>query len=97
MVRDYNNNGLLDVWHVVWRGQARKAIVTYVNEAGFITQRVEPDDYKLNPSTGDISIEYIYEPQVYESVRIGTRNDAIYPYKARAIAYERNGNQEKIK
>lgn len=91
MVRDYNNNGLIDVWHVVWRGQARKAIITYINEAGFVTQRVELDDYKLNPSTGDISIEYIYEPQVYESVRIGTRNDSIYPYKARAIAYERNG------
>lgn len=90
MVRDYND-GLVDVWHVVWRGQARKAVVTYINEAGFITQRVESDDYKLNPSTGDISIEYLYEPQVYESVRIGTRFDSIYPYKARAIAYDRNG------
>lgn len=90
MVRDYND-GLVDVWHVVWRGQARKAVVTYINEAGFITQRVESDDYKLNPSTGDISIEYLYEPQVYESVRIGSRFDSIYPYKARAIAYERNG------
>ena len=90
MKRDYNGD-LFDVWHVVWRGEARKAIVTYVNETGFITQRVEPEDYKLNPELGDVSIEYFYEPQVYESIRIGTRNDAIYPYKARAIAYDRNG------
>ncbi len=90
MKRDYNGD-LFDVWHVVWRGEVRKAIVTYVNEVGLITQRVELEDYQLNPSTGDLSIEYIYEPQVYESVRIGTRNDAIYPYKARAIAYDRNG------
>ena len=90
MARD-SNADLYDVWHVVWRGEARKAIVTFVNQSGFIDQKVEEDDYKLNKELGDISIEYIYEPQVYECVRIGTRNDAIYPYGARAIAYNRNG------
>lgn len=90
MMRD-NNADLYDVWHVVWRGEVRQAVVTYINEAGLIDTRVETDDYKLNTSTGDISIEYMYEPQVYECVRIGTRNDAIYPYGARAIAYNRKG------
>lgn len=90
MMRDLNGD-LYDVWHVVWRGEERKAIVTYINEAGFIDKRIELDDYKINPSTGDISLEYVYEPQVYECVRIGTRNDAIYPYGCRAIAYNRNG------
>lgn len=90
MMRD-NNADLYDVWHVVWRGEVRQAVVTYINEAGLIDTRVETDDYKLNISTGDISIEYMYEPQVYECVRIGTRNDAIYPYGARAIAYNRKG------
>ena len=88
--RDYNG-GLFDVYHVTWRGMERQAIVTYVSQAGLISTRVEDDDYVLNYSTGDISIEYVYVPQVYESVRIGTRNDSIYPYKARAIAYNRNG------
>ena len=90
MQRDVNAD-LYDVWHVVWRGEARKAIVTYINEAGFISERVELGDYKLNKSIGDLGIEYIYVPQVYECVRIGTRNTAIYPYKARAINFERNG------
>lgn len=91
MMRDTNGD-LYDVWHVVWRGEARKAIVTYINEIGMIDRRIEQDDsYQLNPEIGDIDIEYIYEPQVYEAVRIGTRNDAIYPYGARAIAYNRNG------
>ena len=90
MQRDYNMD-LYDVWHVVWRGEVRRAIVTFVNEAGLIDSRVENDDYVLNVSTGDISLEYVYEPQVYESVRIGGRHDAIYPYGARAIAYNRNG------
>ena len=90
MQRDYNMD-LYDVWHVVWRGEVRRAIVTFVNEAGLIDNRVENDDYVLDVSTGDISLEYVYEPQVYESVRIGGRHDAIYPYGARAIAYNRNG------
>lgn len=90
MMRD-NNADLYDVWHVVWRGEARRCIVTYVNIAGFIDTRIEEDDYELNPSMGDLSLDYVYEPQVYECVRIGTRNDAIYPYGARAIAYNRGG------
>lgn len=90
MMRD-NNSDLYDVWHVVWRGEVRRCIVTYVNKVGLIDTRIEEDDYELSPSTGDISLDYIYEPQVYECTRIGTRNDAIYPYGARAIAYNRKG------
>lgn len=90
MIRDLNSN-LYNVWHVVWRGEIRRCIVTYQNQAGFISTRMEEDDYKLNFDIGDISMEYIYVPQVYESTRIGCRQYAIYPYKARAIAYNRNG------
>lgn len=90
MMRD-NNPDLYDVWHVVWRGEVRRCIVTYVNEIGLIDTRIEEDDYELSPSTGDVSLDYIYEPQVYECTRIGTRNDAIYPYGARAIAFNRKG------
>lgn len=90
MIRDLNSN-LYDVWHVVWRGEIRRCIVTYQNQAGFISTRMEEDDYELNPLIGDISLEYIYVPQVYESTRIGCRQYAIYPYKARAVAYNRNG------
>lgn len=90
MIRDLNSN-LYDVWHVVWRGEIRRCIVTYQNQAGFISTRMEEDIYELNFDIGDISMEYIYVPQVYESTRIGCRQYAIYPYKARAIAYNRNG------
>ena len=90
MMRDTNFD-LYDVWHVVWRGEVRQAIVTFINQAGLMDTRIENDDYTLNKELGDISIEYIYKPQVYECVRIGTRNDAIYPYGARAVAYDRNG------
>ena len=85
------NNQLFDVWHVVWRGQARRGILTYVNEMGFETQRVVEEDYKLNPEAGDINIEWEYEEQVYEGYRIGGRYSAVYPIKARPIVYQRNG------
>ena len=85
------NSDLYEVWHVVWRGEIKMALVQYVNQSGFIDTRLEQENYKLNPELGDLSIEYIYRPQVFESVRIGTREIGIYPYKARAIAFDRNG------
>ena len=86
-----DNNNLYEVWHVVWRGEAKRGILTYVNEIGFTTTRVVDEDYQLNPEMGDISIEWEYEPQVYEGYRIGHRYTAIYPIKARPIAFNRNG------
>ncbi|MBO7693027.1 MAG: hypothetical protein J6Y28_09640 [Acholeplasmatales bacterium] len=85
------NNNLFEVWHVVWRGEARRGILTYINEVGFQTQRVVDEGYTLNKEAGDISIEWAYEPQVYEGYRIGTRYTGIYPIKARPLPYERNG------
>lgn len=83
------NGNLWEVWHVVWKGEAKKGILTYVNEIGFTTQRTVDETYKLNKDAGDISIEWEYEPQIYEGYRIGGRSNAIYPIKARPIAYQR--------
>ena len=85
------NNNLFEVWHVVWRGEARRGILQYVTNTGFVSTRVVEEDYKLDTSLGDISIEWAYEPKVYEGYRIGARASAIYPIKARPIAYERDG------
>lgn len=89
-VYDVNTN-LYEVWHVVWRGEAKRGILTYINELGLTTTRVVDEDYTLNKEAGDISIEWTYEPQVYEGYRIGTRYTAIYPIKARPIAFNRGG------
>ena len=85
------NNMLYEVWHVVWRGERRQGILTYINELGLETTRIVEDNYQLNPEAGDLSIEWTYEPQVYEGYRIGNRYTAVYPIRARAIAYNRNG------
>lgn len=89
-VYDVNTN-LYEVWHVVWRGEAKRGILTYVNELGLTTTRVVDEGYTLNKEAGDIDIEWAYEPQVYEGYRIGTRYTAIYPIKARPIAFNRGG------
>lgn len=86
-----DNNNLFEVWHVVWRGEAKRGILTYINEVGIETTRVVDEDYKLNKEAGDISIEWTYEPQVYEGYRIGHRYTSIYPIKARPIAFNRKG------
>jgi hypothetical protein len=82
-----DNNQLYEVWHVVWRGEAKRGILSYVNELGMVTTRVVEEDYELNKEAGDIDIEWTYEPQVYE----GYRYTSIYPIKARPIAFNRNG------
>lgn len=87
----HENSNLFEVWHVVWKGEVRKGILTYMNEMGFVTTRVVEEDYTLNKEAGDISIEWEYDTQIYEGYRIGSRYNAIYPVKARPIAYERNG------
>ena len=55
------------------------------------TTRIVDEDYQLNKEAGDISIEWAYEPQVYEGYRIGHRYASIYPIKARPIAFNRGG------
>ena len=85
------NNNLYEVWHVVWRSEAKRGILTYINEIGLQTTRIVEEDYKLNKEAGDISIEWEYEPQVYEGYRIGHRYTSIYPIKARPIPFNRDG------
>ena len=85
------NNNLFEVWHVVWKGEARRGILTYINELGLTTQRVVEEGYSLNPEAGDIDIEWVYETQVSEGYRIGTRWTGVYPIKARPIVYQRDG------
>lgn len=88
-MRDLNGN-LIDVWFVTWRGMVKKGIVTrQVN--GFITEDIVDDTYTITPELGDISLEWIWEPQVYEGVRIGGRYNAVYPVKCRPVPYNRNG------
>lgn len=89
-ISDANTN-LYEVWHVVWRGEAKRGILTRINEIGLEEQIIVEEGYSFNADAGDINIEWKYEPQVYEGYRIGGRQTGIYPIKARPIPYQRNG------
>lgn len=86
-----DNNMLYEVWHVVWKGQVKKGILKYINETGIETERIVDESYKIDKNLGDISVEWVWESQVYEGYRIGGRYNAIYPIKCRAIAFNRKG------
>lgn len=86
----FSENGLYDVWHVVWRGNVKIGILTCINEIGFESRMVVEDGFKFDKSLGHINIEWKYIPQIYEGYRIGTRQSGIYPIKARAINYGRH-------
>lgn len=85
------NPDKIEVWHVVWRGEQRRGILTYQNEAGFIDTIVVDDDFEFDATKGHIDIEWEYEPQVYEGIRIGTHYNGIYPMQCRPIAFNRKG------
>lgn len=85
------NNNLYEVWHVVWKGYAKQGILKRINEVGFEEEMIVDETYQLDEANGDISIEWAYKPQVYEGYRIGNRYTAIYPIKARPIAFQRDG------
>ena len=91
-IRVYDaNTNLYEVWHVVWKSESKRGILTRINEIGLEEQLVVEEDYIFNAANGDINIEWKYEQQVYEGYRIGGRQYGIYPIKARPIAYQRNG------
>jgi hypothetical protein len=85
------NTQLYDVWHVVWKGEVKRGILTYINSIGMVDKVIVEEGFKLDKSLGHISIEWVYDQQVYEGYRIGTRYNAVYPIKARAVLYNRNG------
>ena len=91
MTPSARNGNLYEVWHVVWKGFAKQGILTFTNQLGFTEQRVVEEDYEFNEEVGDINIEWVYKPQIYEGYRIGTRYNGIYPCKARPVLYERKG------
>jgi hypothetical protein len=84
------NGGLVELWHSTWRGFARRGLVTYINESGFLSTKVVDEDYEMIEGI-DLEIEYEYEPQIYEAYRIGNNQTGIYPIKGgfRAIPYNR--------
>ncbi len=66
--KDYSN---IRVVHTLWKALRKIAFLTYNDENGKEQMMLVDEKYKLDPTVGDISIEYEWLPEVYETWKIG--------------------------
>lgn len=78
-VGSFNPQGLIDVFHVCWKGFKEIGFLKYTDQFG-IEQEMEVDEeYVLDKLHGDISIEKRWISVVYQGYRIGGI-DGLYKY-----------------
>lgn len=80
------NADLVDVWHIVWKGYKKIGILKYRDELGQEQETEVSEEYELDESNNDISLEWLYNSCVYEGYRID--ND-MYKY-CRELQVQRN-------
>lgn len=67
--RDYTD---LRVVHTLWKSMRKLAFLTYLDENDVEQLMLVDEKYVLNPEAGDISIEYEWLPEAYETWKIGS-------------------------
>lgn len=77
---------LIDVWHATWKGFEKVGILVYIDEFGQQQEAEVSEDYVLDTTKGDISIEWSWNSCVYEVYRIG---EDLYKYD-RKLLVQRN-------
>lgn len=80
---NYDNNEHITVLHTVWRAPRKLGFLTYIGQDGTEQMQIVDESYKLNKDFGDISIEWEYPSEVYETWKIKI-SDPIYK-RMRAI------------
>lgn len=66
--REYSN---LRVVHTLWKSLRKLAFLTYLDKNGKEQLMLVDEKYKIVPERGDISIEYEWLPESYETWKIG--------------------------
>lgn len=77
--QDYDDTSTIKVIHCVWKSLRKMGFLTYVDENGITQETVVDENYKLNKDFGDISIEWEWLPETYETWKIKV-SDPIYVY-----------------
>lgn len=72
---DINDVTSIRVLHCVWKSLRKIGFLQYQDEAGELQERMVDESYKLDPSIGDLSIEWEWIPECYETWKI---EDDIY-------------------
>lgn len=78
---EFNDNSSIAVRHCVWKSLRKIGFLTYIDEKSGEEQMILVDEnYKINKDFGDVSIEWEWIPEVYETWKIKT-GKPIYVYK----------------
>jgi len=72
--KDYSN---VRVVHTLWKSLRKLAFLTYKDKNGKEQMMIVDEKYRLNPAAGDVSIEYDWLPEAYETWKIVVE-DPIY-------------------
>lgn len=89
----FNNPDSIPMVHYVFTTEVKVGYLTYVNEHGEVSQDIVDEDYKLDVTAGDISIEWDWVTQKYQGEILGyggtnSSVDAVYT-KVRPIDVQR--------
>ena len=64
------NNGRVKVVHCVWKGLRNVKRISFTDEEGNISQAVVDETYKVNEDVGEVLLENLWIPEVYECYKI---------------------------
>ena len=82
-------NGLIEVFHCVWKSYRKVGILIYQDELGQLQKKEVDETYKLDVTVGDLSIKWEYINQIWENYRIGDKGNCIY-VKGRPLPVQRD-------
>ncbi len=72
-VNDYDNNSTLKVIHTVWKSLRKIGFLSFKDpETGAIEMMIVDENYTINKDAGDISIEWVWIPEAYETWKVRT-------------------------
>jgi len=69
---DYSNENpnTIRVLHCVWKSLRKIGFLSYIDENGEMQETIVDEHYKLNRDAGDISLEWEWIPEVYQTWKI---------------------------
>lgn len=66
----FDNSNTIRVLHCVWKSLRKIGFLQYMDEAEELQEKIVDESYQLNPAIGDISIEWEWIPEAYETWKI---------------------------
>ena len=66
----FDNSNTITVLHRVWKALRKIGFLQYMDENEELQEKIVDESYQLNPDIGDISIEWEWIPEAYETWKV---------------------------